>query len=690
MKVSWYAKRLSAMGPEEIAHRFIDRWHEAQWRRRHFGKGAQPVKLVTDRHFIGGLSRARAARAPAVPRENLLRVADRLLAGEWQTFAINRTDVTSQVDWHLDPKTQTRAPTDSYAFDIPFVGGASRFDTKYVWELSRHHQTTLLAMAFWLTGEDRYARAAANLIQSWVRANPFLAGIHWASGIELGMRLIAFAWTRRLLADWPDVAAHFENNEAFAHAVVQHQWLLAHRRSYGSSANNHLIYEIAGLYVSTCCMRWHPQSPAWCERAARILEHEFRKQIFPEGYTRELASDYNGFVLEAMMICLTESALGNTPLDANSWDCARRMLDWLAANADCDGHPPRQGDSDDATGLLLDAPDYDRWQDLSYLREAWFGNGPQQAPSLRAWLLAPLARIETSQQTNLSSPRKRGPRSQPPQDESRSWVPACAGMTGKGKLSESGLVILRARAGTPAEIWCAFDAGPLGYLSIAAHGHADALAIELRYGGAPVLVDPGTYAYSGPWRDWFRSTAAHNTVELGEMSQSESGGPFLWTRHARTTPVETGGLEDNAACARATAAHDGYAGQAFAGRHRRSVILDRDGTTLTVRDELSAARSVRLRMSWHLHPDIGCMLAGNAAELICGQAVLQLRLPEGLAWSTLRGSNAVGPGWYSLSFDMKVATTTLIGDGMLSGPLTLETVLRFPDSRAGAPPLPAL
>src|ERR1700722_628005 len=228
-KPSWYWRRLTAMGPDEIARRLSDRVQEAQWRLRFFAKNERPVTPATERPFVGGVSRERARDAPKGPREELLLAADRLLAGEWPTFAITRRDVTENVDWHLDPKTQSRAPADTYSFDIPFVGGASRFDTKYVWELSRHHQTTLLATAFWLTGEDRYARAAAGHIQSWIRSNPFLTGIHWASGIELGMRLIAFAWTRRLLAEWPEAAAHFEDNEAFAHCVVQHQWLLAHR-----------------------------------------------------------------------------------------------------------------------------------------------------------------------------------------------------------------------------------------------------------------------------------------------------------------------------------------------------------------------------------------------------------------------------------------------------------------------------
>jgi hypothetical protein len=55
-------------------------------------------------------------------------------------------------------------------------------------------------------------------------------------------------------------------------------------------------------------------------------------------------------------------------------------------------------------------------------------------------------------------------------------------------------------AGAP-EIWCRCDHGPLGFLSVAAHGHADALSLEVRCGGVDVLADPGTYCYHGE-REW--------------------------------------------------------------------------------------------------------------------------------------------------------------------------------------------
>ena len=104
------------------------------------------------------------------------------------------------------------------------------------------------------------------------------------------------------------------------------------------------------------------------------------------------------------------------------------------------------------------------------------------------------------------------------------------------------MALLRDTEDRPDELWCRADHGPHGYLSIAAHAHADALAIEMRVGGVDVLADPGTYCYGADpaWRAYFRSTLAHNTLEVGGVDQSLAAGPHLWTRQAR---AELEGLE---------------------------------------------------------------------------------------------------------------------------------------------------
>ncbi len=75
--------------------------------------------------------------------------------------------------------------------------------------------------------DERYAEAAAEQLRSWWSANPFLTGVHWTSGIEAGVRLISWAWIRRLLDDWPKVGDLFEHNDDAVRQIAWHQEFLA-------------------------------------------------------------------------------------------------------------------------------------------------------------------------------------------------------------------------------------------------------------------------------------------------------------------------------------------------------------------------------------------------------------------------------------------------------------------------------
>jgi len=113
-----------------------------------------------------------------------------------------------------------------------------------------------------------------------------------------------------------------------------------------------------------------------------------------------------------------------------------------------------------------------------------------------------------------------------------------------------------------------FDHGPLGFSSIAAHGHADALAVWLHVDGVPVLVDAGTgqYASAGGWRELFRSTAVHNTVIINDASQSLTAGAFNWRHKANVRVIEFSRGRDWVVTAR----HDGYA-RRFGVEHQRTL-----------------------------------------------------------------------------------------------------------------------
>ncbi len=214
-----------------------------------------------EREFTAILPPDTAARVPAAARTAVLTAADQLLLGEWEVLGVVRTDL-AQPDWFRDPVTGRRSPADRYAFRINHRSEEQTGNVKQVWEISRLQHLTLLATAWFLTHDEQYARRVADQLRSWWRENPFLSGVHWTSGIEIGIRLISLAWIRRLLDDWPGVAGLFERDELAVRQIRWHQQYLAAFRSRGSSANNHVIAEAAGQLVASCAFPWFPRERA--------------------------------------------------------------------------------------------------------------------------------------------------------------------------------------------------------------------------------------------------------------------------------------------------------------------------------------------------------------------------------------------------------------------------------------------
>lgn len=76
------------------------------------------------------------------------------------------------------------------------------------------------------------------------------------------------------------------------------------------------------------------------------------------------------------------------------------------------------------------------------------------------------------------------------------------------------------------------DAGQSGPGYLPGHAHCDAMSFELFHQGKPVLVNCGTYAYQCEEREFFRSTAAHNTVMVEGVEQSQCWGNFRMAKRA--------------------------------------------------------------------------------------------------------------------------------------------------------------
>jgi len=661
VKLGWYARRLASMSPAEMAGRARDELTRRRWRRRQVSDAAaDPAAVPAAVPVFAAPLPPGGEDVPEEARVRLKEAAEGLLAGRWPVFAHERHDMAPAPDWFLDPSTGRRAPDRAYCFDVDTRDPARVGNVKYVWEPSRHQHLTVLAAAYHLSSEERYAEAVATQLRSWWAANPFLSGIHWTSGIELGVRLLSWVWVRRLLDGWAGAGPLFEGNPAFLRQLHHHQEWLARLPSHGSSANNHIVAEMAGQFAASCAFPWFPESAAWRERSAVRLGRELARQTFDGGLNRELASEYHGFVLELGLAAALEGELAGHPLGDQVWDVLRRMADALGAVVDVRLRPPRQGDADDGYGLLLDGPGYDRWASLLATGAALFGPAPWwpavDGGDVRTALLP---RLATRPLPGGARPARR-----------------------PSLFADAGMALLRDPEPGPDELWCRADHGPHGYLSIAAHAHADALAIEVRAGGVDLLADPGTYCYGAEpaWRAYFRSTLAHNTLEVGGVDQSVAAGPHLWTRQARAELEEASGL-DEGPVASWRAAHHGYRRLRPPAVHRRRVLLDRRARQLAVEDRLDTDGAHDCRLAFHLGPEVACTLEGGQAFLEWpgdhGRRRATLALPGELTWWRLEGETGPKAGWYSPAFGVRVPAVTLLGAGRVGGGQVLRTVLQL-------------
>lgn len=106
-----------------------------------------------------------------------------------------------------------------------------------------------------------------------------------------------------------------------------------------------------------------------------------------------------------------------------------------------------------------------------------------------------------------------------------------------GRLKDSGFYIFEKEVN--GHRWkLIVDAGQPGPKYIPGHAHCDAMSFELFRDGKPVAVNCGTYAYQCEERSFFRSTAAHNTVTLNGVEQSQCWGAFRLAKRSNTKVLD--------------------------------------------------------------------------------------------------------------------------------------------------------
>jgi hypothetical protein len=604
----------------------------------------------------------------ALAPDAVVAAADRVLAGRYSFFDLEDCDLGDPPQWNRDPLTHRvadtrRASTIDYR-DERIVG-----NIKYLWEANRHLHLPKLAQAYSLTGDSRYALAIQRQIDSWIEQCPTGRGPNWCSALELGIRLINWSIAWQLIGGSRSKLFASEDGAAFRErwlkAVYAQARMIEGNLSRFSSANNHLIGEAAGVYIAASTWPLWDEMRDWGARCREILEAECIRQNAPDGGNREQAFAYQTFVLDFLILSGLAARAHNEDFSPIYWRRIEVMIDFLASMTDAAGRLPMIGDADDGYVVkLAPEPGFSAHCSLIATGAVLFDR-PDLAVKSGAADGKTVTLLGVRAARRLGQLKERGR----------------AGFKPRRQFTESGYYLLGTAFDTPDEVRILVDAGPLGYLSIAAHGHADALSFTLGIGDREILVDPGTYSYhtEPDWRRYFRSTLAHNTVGIDGLDQSSQAGNFMWTQHAAARCIEFDAGSD---VQRFVGEHDGYSRLPDPVLHRREIVFDASRHGIEVADMLRCEGEHAARRAWHFAEDCVVEKHGDGLKIVSGRTEVIMMPLEPLERVEIhRGGTAEQGGWVSRRFGLKVPGTTVLWHSRVAGVTVLRTRITYTRSR---------
>lgn len=537
---------------------------------------------------------------------------------------VRLSEITSEGPWADKVSDATKRAEDTARYRFCFLNQSVDFHEEPGWHdqsLSRlwrfhlHYFDFVNDLLVWsaIGQADTAYKTFRDLVTSWLDSSETLEGDGWHP-YTISLRIVN--WLNAISVFEPQLNSeeHFRNRllgSIYGQAQVLSTDLELDVRG------NHLIKNLrALLWISVAFEGVEPK--LWFRKALPMLREELEEQVLSDGGHFERSPGYHLLVLKD---CLEIAIwLGHNRNTVPEWleNVLRRMFDYLAAILPTDGQTPLLKDTVwestlNPNDLLAAAALY--FDDSSYKLSDDFG-------------LYPLLLFGLSGRQKF-----------------KEW-PATDGARSSVALKETGHYVMRDERNGD---YLIFDAGKPCPDYLPAHAHADMFSYELAAGGRRVVVDSGVYEYAaGPWRDYFRSTRAHNTVEIAGENQSEVWDSFRVARRARPGHV-IWQEEDNYVVVQGR--HDGYRRLPVQVIHRRALVWQKRRFWLVV-DELWGKGLTEATNHVHLYPDLKFEAVGDSVWEIKGSPLPMWLTAFGNENHTIIKGQMVPcrQGWYSERF----------------------------------------
>ena len=573
----------------------------------------------------------------------MLAAADAAMRHEFNLLGSGPTPLGDRLPWHTDFKTGREWPIE-YACEIQYSELDRPTDVKVPWELSRCQHFTALGQAYWLTGDDRYAREFVTEVEDWIARNPWGYGVNWACAMDVALRAVSWLWAFYYFAEsQPCRSPEFRGR--FLRSLFLHGEYIATHIERSDVNGNHYLCDGVGLVFLGVFFGDTRKGRHWLEIGRSIVVDEIEQQTTADGVDFEQSTAYHRLVLEAFLTAYLLLRAAGADLPDAAWSRLERMLEFVGAYTKPDGSVPLIGDADDGRVQKLGTQALNDHRYLLSAGAAIFGRSDFKAGAgsfhdEAFWLLGPdgLQRFAAAP-VDPATPRSKA-------------------------FSDGGVFVLRSRAAH-----VVIDCAEVGMRGRGGHGHNDILSFELWMNGANWVTDCGAYLYtaSREWRNRFRSTEFHNTVQVDEEELNRFIGPdALWQLHYDAHPTSAA-LTTGADADRFVGAHSGYRRLPAPVTVTRDIVLEHAAPRLVVRDTLDGTGMHAVVSRFHLDPAVSADVNGRCVRLSNGGRALWFQCDAPSDFKV-----TLEAGWVSPGYGVKNPTSVIQCSGTGRVPLVLS------------------
>ncbi len=468
------------------------------------------------------------------------------------------------------------------------------YDVKFPWELNRLQFLLPLLQGAVLDPASGHLETALAILEDWRAANPLAGTVNW-NPMETSMRAVtlvmALEMARAAGASAAQQAPLLADIDRCAHFV---------ERTIEDTdiRGNHYTASVTALLVAGAALG--PELKAarrWFTYAATRLDREILGQILPDGVNFEKATYYHRLVSDLFLVCdAVATRFGSAPSDAAK-ERLRESVRVMRLFQRPDGFWPIIGDSDDAEVFTMDSRAIQDHGATLAVAAALYGDpalAPARPSPASVWMTgtAALPEPEPFERTRF--------------------------------LDAGGFAIIRED-----DTQLIVDVGEVGLAGRGGHGHNDILSFDLSFGGRAVIIDPGSYIYTGDLaaRERFRRTDAHNGLVLdGAEIASLDQGPFRVSPEAVPLPAT---MTRKGHVWYIEGGHGGYRRLDDPALHHRRFAFDPSAETLEITDRVESGAPHAAERFLHFAADAKAVIDGQSCEITLGPVSVIVSWDEG-------------------------------------------------------------